>query len=60
MLGARNFEEERQKKLQFDAEKHHQYFRMLINLLIAIAQNEIKSSDPRNRPYRLILLYQAI
>ena len=50
MLGARNFEEERQKKLQFDAEKHHQYFRMLINLLIAIALNEIKSSDPRNRP----------
>ena len=39
------------RELQFDAERHHQYFRMLITLLTATAQNEIKSKDPRYRPY---------
>ena len=48
------------RELQFDAKKHHQYFRMLIKFLSATDQNEIKSNDPRYRPYRLILLYHAL
>ena len=58
------------RELQLDAENHHQlaYFRMLINLLTATAQNEIKKSDLRYRPqvdsviprYMTILSYRGI
>ena len=48
-------------ELQLDPENHHQlaYFRMLINLLTATAQNEIKETIRGIGP-RLILLYHAI
>ena len=49
------------RELQLDPENHHQlpYFRMLINLLTATAQNEIKETIRGIGP-RLILLYHAI
>ena len=49
------------RELQLDAENLHQlaYFRMLINLLTATAQNEIKETIRGIGP-RLILLYHAI